>query len=160
MTRILLMYLPHQEIKEDTMSANINDILQEIEGLSPEEMLKLSKKLKEKEGSVKEQQKIQTYLKVEKLLDDNNMTIEEYIRFDKHIKKLRGYKYSDTEGNYWSGKGRRPTWVVDIVGKDGDLDVLEWTDVSIQPLNDRIAKDKQAEDSTVSNNQDQTNLRF
>lgn len=142
------------------MSANINDILQEIEGLSPEEMLKLSKKLKEKEGSVKEQQKIQTYLKVEKLLDDNNMTIEEYIRFDKHIKKLRGYKYSDTEGNYWSGKGRRPTWVVDIVGKDGDLDVLEWTDVSIQPLNDRIAKDKQAEDSTVSNNQDQTNLRF
>lgn len=130
------------------MSTNINDILQSIENLPPAEMLKLSKKLKEKEGSVKEQQNLKTYLQVEKLLDDNDMSIEEYIRFDKHIKKLRAYKYSDAEGNYWSGRGRRPTWVIDIVGNDGDLSVLEWQDESIQPLNKKDDKE-QATDSVA-----------
>lgn len=129
----------------ENQSSNIENI---ISNLSSEEIIELSRKLEDKQQEAKEERAIRVFLQIEKILQDNEMDTKEFkdlnaIRIK--VNGLRNRKYSDGNGNFWSGRGKRPQWVVDAVGNDGDLSPLAYEEEGVKPLNERNNSKKQTE---------------
>lgn len=112
-----------------------------IDNLSAEEIIELSRKLKDKQQSAEEERAIKVFLQIEKILQDNDMDSKEFKELNAiriKVNSLRNRKYTDGNGNYWSGRGKRPQWVIDAVGADGDPSPLSYEEKGVKPLNERF----------------------
>ena len=119
----------------------IDDILAD---LSPDEILEWADRIGSKVEDARTTGDIQAFLKIEKILEDRNMDTKEFkelVRLRNYVNELRSKKYTDGSGNFWSGRGKRPAWVNQMVGKDGDISSLKFENDDIIPLNKR---DKEA----------------
>ena len=119
----------------------IDDILAD---LSPDEILEWADRIGSKVEDARTAGDIQAFLKIEKILEDRNMDTKEFkelVRLRNYVNELRSKKYTDGSGNFWSGRGKRPAWVNQMVGKDGDISSLKFENDDIIPLNKR---DKEA----------------
>ena len=116
------------------MSVDIDDF---IGGLSAEQILELSSKVGMMAEKASEKQQIKAFLEIEKILDDQGISIKEQIQIERHVKYLRKQKYTDKKGNFWSGRGKRPHWVVDAIGDSNDLTPLKYENEGVVALNKR-----------------------
>lgn len=113
------------------------DIDKFIDDLSSEQVLELSSKLGALAEKANEKQQIQSFLKIEKILEDQNLSIKELMQIERHVKDLRKQKYTDGKGNFWSGRGKRPHWVVEAIGDSADLSPLKHDNDGVLALNKR-----------------------
>ena len=114
-----------------------NEVDKIIEGLRPEQVLELSSKVGAMVEIANEKQQIEAFLKVEKILDDQGITIKDLMQIERRVKNLRKQKYTDGKGNFWSGRGKRPSWVRDEIGDSKDLSPLKYENESVTALNKR-----------------------
>lgn len=111
-----------------------------LEGLSPDEILELAARIDSKVEDARLAGDIQAFLQIEKILEDRNMDTKEFkelVQLRNYVNEIRSKKYTDGAGNFWSGRGKRPAWVNDLVGKDGDISTLKFENDDIIPLNQR-----------------------
>lgn len=94
--------------------------VKEFEKLSVEELVALrdqidgliAQKQKEKKAELKKQ--------FQELAEKAGLSLDEILNLKKEPKKLK-IKYRK-DSNTWSGRGRRPAWVVELEAKGGNLE--------------------------------------
>ena len=64
------------------------------------------------------------YMQFEKIAEDSNSTIEEVLKAGEKLEKKRSIKYRNTDNHQetWTGRGRKPTWLVDALAAGRDLE--------------------------------------
>lgn len=115
-----------------------NDFDSFLDGLTPDEIIEFASRVSDKVESAKEAGDIQAWLKIEKILEDRGMDTKDLkglVQLANHVKDLRSKKFSDGNGNFWSGRGKRPAWVVAEISAGKKLEELKFEDGDIQPLN-------------------------
>ncbi|MBO1530609.1 H-NS histone family protein [Psychrobacter sp. F1192] len=64
------------------------------------------------------------YMQFEKIAEESNSTIEEILKAGEKLEKKRNIKYRNT-ANYeetWTGRGRKPTWLVEALAAGRNLE--------------------------------------
>lgn len=111
-----------------------------LNGLTPDQILELSDRIESKVDDARLAGDIQAYLKIEKILEDRKMDTKDFkelVKLRNYITELRSKKFTDGEGNFWSGRGKRPAWVKELLGDSEDISVLKFENDDIMPLNKR-----------------------
>ena len=108
-----------------------------IEGLSPDQVLELNSRLDGLVETANEEKHKIAFLKIEKILDDSNLSIKDLMQVERRVKDLRKQKYTDGKGNFWSGRGKQPHWVTEAVNAGSDISSLKYENESVLPLNKR-----------------------
>ncbi|WP_201618276.1 H-NS family nucleoid-associated regulatory protein [Psychrobacter urativorans] len=64
------------------------------------------------------------YIQFEKIAKDSGSTIEEILKAGESLEKKRNIKYRNTEDSNetWTGRGRKPTWLVDALAAGRDIE--------------------------------------
>ncbi len=64
------------------------------------------------------------YTQFEAIAEDSNATIEDILKAGETLQKKRSIKYrnTDNEEETWTGRGRKPTWLVDALAAGRDLE--------------------------------------
>ena len=64
------------------------------------------------------------YVQFEKIAKECGSTIDEILKAGESLEKKRSIKYRNTENSEetWTGRGRKPTWLVDALASGRDLE--------------------------------------
>lgn len=64
------------------------------------------------------------YIQFEKIAEDSGSSIDEILRAGESLEKKRNIKYRNTEdsNDTWTGRGRKPTWLVDALASGKELE--------------------------------------
>ena len=108
-----------------------------VEGLDSNEVIELQEAIAQKADEVKEKKQVELFLSIEKIMDDHGYKTKDLSHLEGLVKELRKRRYTDGNGNFWSGRGKRPQWVHDQLGENGDLTKLRRNPEDYRPLNKR-----------------------
>ena len=63
-------------------------------------------------------------MQFEKIAKESNATIEEILKAGETLEKKRSIKYRNGDNNEetWTGRGRKPTWLVEALAAGRDLE--------------------------------------
>lgn len=64
------------------------------------------------------------YIQFEKIAKESGSTIDEILKAGEGLEKKRNIKYRNTDNNQetWTGRGRKPTWLVDALAAGKDIE--------------------------------------
>lgn len=64
------------------------------------------------------------YMQFEKIAEESNSTIEEILKAGEKLEKKRNIKYRNTANHEetWTGRGRKPTWLVEALAAGRNLE--------------------------------------
>lgn len=64
------------------------------------------------------------YIQFEKIAKDSGSSINEILKAGESLEKKRSVKYRNTEdsNDTWTGRGRKPTWLVDALASGKNLE--------------------------------------
>lgn len=64
------------------------------------------------------------YVQFEQIAENANSTIEEILKAGESLEKKRNIKYRNTENSEetWTGRGRKPTWLVEAIEAGHDIE--------------------------------------
>lgn len=64
------------------------------------------------------------YMQFEKIAEESDASIEEILQAGEKLEKKRSIKYRNTDNNEetWTGRGRKPTWLVDALAAGRKLE--------------------------------------
>lgn len=70
------------------------------------------------------QQLYDAYMQFEKIAEESNSSIDEILRAGEKLEKKRSIKYrnGDNTEETWTGRGRKPTWLVDALAGGNKLE--------------------------------------
>lgn len=122
------------------MNTKKNDFEAFLNALTPDEIIDFANRMSDRVEDAKVAGDIQAWLKIEKILEDRGMDTKDLKNLTvlkNHVKELRSKKYSDGKGNFWSGRGKHPAWVVAAVAAGKSLNELKYENDDIIPLNKR-----------------------
>lgn len=87
---------------------------------SIEELVALQKEIESLIIKKQKEKKVELKAQFQKLADDAGLTLDE-IMSQKKGRKPAKIKY-EKDGNTWSGRGRRPAWVVELTEAGEDIE--------------------------------------
>ena len=63
-------------------------------------------------------------MQFEKISEESDATIEEILQAGEKLEKKRNIKYRNTNDNEetWTGRGRKPTWLVEALASGHDVE--------------------------------------
>ncbi|WP_261862974.1 H-NS histone family protein [Psychrobacter sp. JCM 18900] len=63
-------------------------------------------------------------MQFEQIAEDSNATIEEILKAGEKLEKKRSIKYRNTDDHSetWTGRGRKPTWLVEALAAGRDIE--------------------------------------
>ncbi|MGM8884824.1 H-NS histone family protein [Psychrobacter sp. 1U2] len=63
------------------------------------------------------------YMQFEKIAEDADSSIDEILKAGEKLEKKRSIKYRNTDNNEetWTGRGRKPTWLVEALAAGREL---------------------------------------
>ncbi len=66
----------------------------------------------------------EAYVQFEKIAKDSSSTIDEILKAGESLEKKRSIKYRNTDNNEetWTGRGRKPTWLVEALAAGQDIE--------------------------------------
>lgn len=64
------------------------------------------------------------YMQFEKIAEESNSSIHEILEAGEKLEKKRNIKYRNTDNNEetWTGRGRKPTWLVEALANGRKLE--------------------------------------
>lgn len=137
------------------------EIIEFFNRLSPEQHIELTAKFNASVEEAHNNRNIEAFLEIEKILEDRGLDIKGLTKIANHVEAKRSKKFSDGNGNFWSGRGKRPNWVAEALSEGEDISVLAWEDKSLVRLNERdkdiskvVAEDKAKNTSVEANQKD------
>lgn len=96
----------------------------DLDNLDVDELRAITENAQQLIAKKQHQRLFDAYTQFEKIAEDSNSTIEEILKAGEKLEKKRSIKYRNTDNNEetWTGRGRKPTWLVDALAAGKNLE--------------------------------------
>lgn len=96
----------------------------DLDTLNVDELRAITENAQQLIAKKQHQRLYDAYMQFEKIAEESNATIEEILRAGEKLEKKRSIKYRNTENNgeTWTGRGRKPTWLVEALAAGRDIE--------------------------------------
>lgn len=95
----------------------------DLENLDVDQLRAITENAQQLIAQKQHQRLYDAYMQFEKIAEESNSSIEEILKAGEKLEKKRSIKYRNTENSEetWTGRGRKPTWLVDALAAGRDL---------------------------------------
>ncbi|WP_182405038.1 H-NS family nucleoid-associated regulatory protein [Psychrobacter sp. GP33] len=102
-----------------TNSTSIN-----LDNLNVEELRAITESAQQLIHQKQHQSLFEAYIKFEQIAKDTGSTIEDILKAGESLEKKRSIKYRNTANaeETWTGRGRKPTWLVEALAAESKLE--------------------------------------
>ena len=89
----------------------------DLENMNVDELRAITENAQQLIAKKQHQRLYDSYMQFEKIAEDSNASIEEILKAGETLEKKRSIKYRNTDNNEetWTGRGRKPTWLVEAL---------------------------------------------
>ena len=96
----------------------------DLDNLNVDELRVISENAQQLIAKKQHQRLYDAYIQFEQIAEDSNATIEEILKAGEKLEKKRSIKYRNTDNKEetWTGRGRKPTWLVEALAAGRDLE--------------------------------------
>lgn len=96
----------------------------DLESLDVEQLLAISQNAQQLIEQKQHQRLYDAYAEFERIAEDSGCSIEDILAAGEVLEKKRNIKYrnSDNHSDTWTGRGRKPTWLVDALNDGKTLE--------------------------------------
>lgn len=96
----------------------------DLDSLNVDELRAITENAQQLIAKKQHQRLYDAYMQFEKIAEDSNSTINEILAAGEKLEKKRSIKYRNTDNNEetWTGRGRKPTWLVEALAAGRDLE--------------------------------------
>lgn len=96
----------------------------DLDNLNVDELRAITENAQQLIAKKQHQRLYDAYMQFEKISEDSNATIEEILKAGEKLEKKRSIKYRNADNNEetWTGRGRKPTWLVEALTAGRDLE--------------------------------------
>ncbi len=96
----------------------------DLDSLNVDELRAITENAQQLIAKKQHQRLYDAYMQFEKIAEESNSTIEEILKAGETLEKKRSIKYRNTNNNEetWTGRGRKPTWLVDALAAGRKLE--------------------------------------
>ena len=96
----------------------------DLDSLNVDELRAITENAQQLIAKKQHQRLYDAYMQFEKISEESNATIEEILQAGEKLEKKRSIKYRNTDNNEetWTGRGRKPTWLVDALAAGRELE--------------------------------------
>jgi len=110
------------DIKVEIMM-NKNNVI-DLNNLNVDELRAITENAQQLIEQKQHQRLYDAYMQFEKIAEDSDASIEEILQAGEKLEKKRSIKYRNTDNNEetWTGRGRKPTWLVDALAAGRKLE--------------------------------------
>lgn len=94
-----------------------------LENLNVDELRAITETAQQLISQKQHQSLHDAYIQFENIAKESGSTIEEILQAGESLEKKRNIKYRNTEdsNDTWTGRGRKPTWLVDALAAGRDI---------------------------------------
>ncbi|WP_201550107.1 H-NS histone family protein [Psychrobacter fjordensis] len=96
----------------------------DLENLNVDELRAITENAQQLIAKKQHQRLYDAYVKFEEIAEESNASIEEILKAGETLEKKRSIKYRNTDNNEetWTGRGRKPTWLVEALAAGRDIE--------------------------------------
>ena len=96
----------------------------DLENLNVDELRAITENAQQLIAKKQHQRLYDAYMQFEQIAEDSNATIEEILKAGEKLEKKRSIKYRNTDDHSetWTGRGRKPTWLVEALAAGRDIE--------------------------------------
>lgn len=96
----------------------------DLDNLNVDELRAITENAQQLIAKKQHQRLYDAYMQFEQIAEDSNATIEEILKAGEKLEKKRSIKYCNTDNKEetWTGRGRKPTWLVEALAAGRDLE--------------------------------------
>ena len=102
---------------------NKNNVI-DLNSLNVDELRAITENAQQLIEEKQHQRLYDAYMQFEKIAEESDASIEEILQAGEKLEKKRSIKYRNTDNNEetWTGRGRKPTWLVDALATGRKLE--------------------------------------
>lgn len=95
-----------------------------LDGLNVDELRAITENAQQLISQKQHQRLHDAYIQFEQIAEDTGSSIDEILKAGESLEKKRNIKYRNTEdsNDTWTGRGRKPTWLVDALASGSNLE--------------------------------------
>jgi DNA-binding protein H-NS len=110
------------DIKVEIMMSKNNVI--DLNNLNVDELRAITENAQQLIAQKQHQRLYDAYMQFEKIAEESEASIEDILQAGEKLEKKRSIKYRNTTNNEetWTGRGRKPTWLVDALAAGRKLE--------------------------------------
>ncbi|ERL56736.1 H-NS histone family protein [Psychrobacter aquaticus] len=96
----------------------------DLDSLNVDELRAIAENAQQLIAKKQHQRLYDAYIQFETIAEESNATIEDILKAGEKLEKKRSIKYRNTDNKEetWTGRGRKPTWLVDALAAGQDLE--------------------------------------
>ncbi|SNT70493.1 H-NS histone family protein [Psychrobacter sp. LV10R520-6] len=96
----------------------------DLDSLNVDELLAITENAQQLIAKKQHQNLYDAYVQFEKIAEESNSTISEILAAGEKLEKKRSIKYRNTDNNEetWTGRGRKPTWLVEALAAGRNIE--------------------------------------
>ncbi|MGP5229448.1 H-NS histone family protein [Psychrobacter celer] len=96
----------------------------DLDSLGVDELRAITENAQQLIAKKQHQRLYDAYMQFEKIAEESNTTIEEILKAGETLEKKRSIKYRNTDNSEetWTGRGRKPTWLVEALAAGRKLE--------------------------------------
>ena len=96
----------------------------DLDNLNVDELRAITENAQQLIAKKQHQRLYDAYTQFEQIAEESNSTISEILEAGEKLEKKRKIKYRNSDNNEetWTGRGRKPTWLVDALAKGNKLE--------------------------------------
>ncbi|WP_201533127.1 H-NS family nucleoid-associated regulatory protein [Psychrobacter immobilis] len=96
----------------------------DLDSLNVDELRAITENAQQLIAKKQHQRLYDAYMQFEKISEESDATIEEILQAGEKLEKKRNIKYRNTNDNEetWTGRGRKPTWLVEALAAGHDVE--------------------------------------
>jgi len=95
----------------------------DLENLNVDELRAITENAQQLITKKQHQRLYDAYMQFEQIAEESNASIEDILQAGEKLEKKRNIKYRNTDNHEetWTGRGRKPTWLVEALAAGRDL---------------------------------------
>ena len=96
----------------------------DLDNLNVDELRAITENAQQLIAKKQHQRLYDAYTQFEQIAEESDSTISEILEAGEKLEKKRNIKYRNSDNNEetWTGRGRKPTWLVDALAKGNKLE--------------------------------------
>lgn len=96
----------------------------DLDNLNVDELRAITENAQQLIAKKQHQRLYDAYMQFETIAAESNATIEEILKAGETLEKKRNIKYRNTDNNgeTWTGRGRKPTWLVEALAAGRNIE--------------------------------------
>ena len=130
---LLTIFITHKFLVKIQLGYNLNTKVEftmnknnviDLNSLNVDELRAITENAQQLIEEKQHQRLYDAYMQFEKIAEESDASIEEILQAGEKLEKKRSIKYRNTDNNEetWTGRGRKPTWLVDALATGRKLE--------------------------------------